>query len=233
MNMIDKLKSNTNKDDQVIKIAPSILSADMVKLNDQIKTVEQAGAHLIHIDVMDGHFVPNLTFGPLMVEAVRRITDLPLDVHLMIENPGTYIKDYIDAGANILTIHQEASTHLHRDIAQIKQLGAMAGVSLNPSTSEQTLEYVIDVLDLVLVMSVNPGFGGQKFIPAVLKKFSWLKEQRNDLLLEIDGGIDPQTAKLAVNAGANVLVAGNAVFGKSDVGSAVKELINSVNSLTA
>ena len=217
----------------MIKIAPSILSADMVKLNDQIKTVEQAGAHLIHIDVMDGHFVPNLTFGPLMVEAVRRITDLPLDVHLMIENPGTYIKDYIDAGANILTIHQEASTHLHRDIAQIRQLGAMAGVSLNPSTSEQTLEYVIDVLDLVLVMSVNPGFGGQKFIPAVLKKFSWLKEQRNDLLLEIDGGIDPQTAKLAVNAGANVLVAGNAVFGRSDIGSAVKELINSVNSLTA
>ena len=215
----------------MIRIAPSILSADIVKLETQVKTVADNGAHLIHIDVMDGHFVPNLTFGPKMVEAVRRITELPLDVHLMIENPGSSIKAYADAGADILTIHQEASIHLDRDISRIKDFGIKAGVSINPSTSEKTLQYVINKIDLVLVMSVNPGFGGQKFIPQVLHKFSWLKEQNENLLLEIDGGIDPITAKEAVKAGANVLVAGNAIFGKADIGKATRDLISSANSI--
>lgn len=215
----------------MIKIAPSILSADISKLREQIEEVEKAGAHYIHIDVMDGHFVPNLTFGPIMVETVRKITNLPLDVHLMIDDPGSSIGNYIDSGADILTVHQEACIHLDRVINRIKENGIKAGVAINPATSEKSLEYVINDIDLVLVMSVNPGFGGQKFIRSVLPKFKWLREQNPNLILEIDGGVSPETTPEIVNAGANLLVAGNAVFKQSNIGQAVKTILSAANSI--
>lgn len=217
----------------MIEIAPSILSADISKLREQIEEVEKAGAHYIHIDVMDGHFVPNLTFGPIIVETVRKITNLPLDVHLMIENPGLYIGNYVDSGADILTVHLEACTHLDRVIQRIKEYGIKAGVAINPSTPEKSLEYVINDLDLVLVMSVNPGFGGQKLIRNVLPKFKWLREQNPNLILEIDGGVSPETAPEIAKAGANLLVAGNAVFKQSNIGRAVKTILSAANSIFA
>ena len=214
----------------MIKIAPSILSADFGRLGEEVKAVENAGADWIHVDVMDGHFVPNITIGPLVVEAVRKATRLPLDVHLMIENADRYIKDFVDAGADIITVHVEACSHLHRTIQLIKSLKAKAGVVLNPATPLFTLDEILSEVDLVLLMSVNPGFGGQKFIPSVLDKIKLLREtiDRCDkaIDLEVDGGVKAENAKLIKSAGANVLVAGSAVFGSKDYKKTIKQLRN-------
>jgi ribulose-phosphate 3-epimerase len=199
-----------------IKIMPSVLSADFRRLGQEIEEVEKAGADGIHLDVMDGRFVPNITIGPFIVEAVRQTTTLPLDVHLMIVEPERYLGDFAHAGADILSVHQEACPHLHRTIQQIKQLGKRAGVVLNPSTPLSTLEEVLPAVDLILLMSVNPGFGGQTFIEASVDKVRRLRrlldEHGAHAELEIDGGIDPQTAPRVVTAGATMLVAGSAVF---------------------
>ncbi len=199
-----------------IKIAPSILSADMTRLGEQITGAAAAGADMIHIDVMDGRFVPNITFGPLIVEAVRRVTDLPLDVHLMIVEPEKYVEAFAHAGADTLTVHVEASPHLHRTLQHIRSLGARAAVALNPHTPVVMLESVWDLLDQVLIMTVNPGFGAQKFIPAALAKITQVRQQSEahgfDIDVQVDGGISPTTVGQVVGAGANVLVAGNAIF---------------------
>lgn len=200
-----------------VQILPSILSADFRCLGQQIAEVEQAGADRIHVDVMDGRFVPNITIGPLVVEAARKSTSLPLDVHLMIVEPERYLADFASAGADIILVHQEACPHLHRTVEQIKQLDKQAGVVLNPSTSVTSLEEVIDMLDQVLIMSVNPGFGGQRFIASSTQKVRrlqrLLQERGAQAAIEIDGGIDPTTAPAVVAAGASLLVAGSAVFG--------------------
>ena len=202
------------------KISPSILSADFTRLGDEIKAVEQAGADYIHIDVMDGHFVPNITIGPMIVEAVKRVTDLPLDVHLMISDPDNFIDDFAKAGANILTVHAETVKHLHRTVQYIKEKGVSPGVSLNPATPLDILEYVLDDLDLVLLMTVNPGFGGQKFIPAVIPKIKRLRDmvdKRNlKTEIEVDGGIGPDSISPVSSAGADVFVAGSAIFYSED-----------------
>lgn len=204
-----------------IKIAPSILSADFAKLGAEIQDVERAGADWIHVDVMDGHFVPNITIGPLIVEAIRPHTSLPLDVHLMIENPDAYIPSFVQSGADIITVHQEACPHLHRTIYQIKELGVKAGVVLNPATSLELIKPIIQDLDLILLMTVNPGFGGQAFIPAVLQKIKACRELLDEhnlshIDIEVDGGVNSVTAKQCVEAGANVLVAGSAIFNQAD-----------------
>src|SRR5687768_10385513 len=216
--------------DQVL-IAPSILSADFGRLAEEVRAVEAAGADWIHVDVMDGRFVPNITIGPPVVAALRKATKLPLDVHLMIVEPERYVEAFVEAGANVVTVHCEASTHLERVLRQIQAAGAQAGVSLNPHTPEDHLKYVLDAIDLVLVMSVNPGFGGQKFIPGVLKKIEALRgmieKSGRSIDLEVDGGIKPGTARDVVAAGADVLVAGNAVFAPGrdgDYGSAIRAL---------
>jgi ribulose-phosphate 3-epimerase len=197
-----------------VHIAPSILSADFGRLADEVRAVEQAGADWIHVDVMDGRFVPNITIGPPVVEAIRAATRLPVDVHLMIVEPERYLDAFAKAGADGLTVHVEACTHLHRTLQHIRGLGKRAGVVLNPATHQSTLEYVLDTTDLVLVMSVNPGFGGQSFIPEVLPKVEAIDRMIGDrpILIEIDGGITPETAAQATRAGARVLVAGTAVF---------------------
>ncbi|MCH1623827.1 ribulose-phosphate 3-epimerase [Fredinandcohnia quinoae] len=204
----------------MIKIAPSILSANFSKLAEEIIDVENGGADYIHIDVMDGHFVPNITIGPLIVEAVRPITSLPLDVHLMIENPDQYIPAFAKAGADYISVHVEACPHLHRTIQLIKSFGVKAGVVLNPATSLQSILHIIDDIDLVLLMTVNPGFGGQAFIKSVLPKIqeiSGLVKERNlSIEIEVDGGVNEETAKLCISAGANVLVAGSAVYNQTD-----------------
>lgn len=212
-----------------VKLFPSILSADFRCLGQQIAAVEQAGADGIHVDVMDGRFVPNITIGPLIVEAARQSTSLPLDVHLMIVEPDRYLGDFARAGADMLSVHQEACPHLHRTIQQIKQLGKKAGVVLNPSTSLATVEDVLDDLDFILIMSVNPGFGGQSFIEASVEKVRRLRrliEERGARTeIEIDGGIDAKTAPRVVAAGATMLVAGSAVFrAPGGAGAGVKQL---------
>src|SRR5689334_19067913 len=197
-------------------IAPSILSADFAKLGEEVRAIDEAGADWIHIDVMDGHFVPNLTIGPGVVRAIRPNTQKPFDVHLMISPVDNFLDAFAEAGADRITVHPEAGPHVHRSIQHIKSLGKMAGVSLNPATPAKALDYLLEDLDLVLVMSVNPGFGGQKFISSQLRKIEAIAtrvaKENLATLIEVDGGIDPETAPLAVNAGANVLVAGTAVF---------------------
>lgn len=199
-----------------VAIAPSILASDFARLGEEIAAVTEAGADYIHVDVMDGHFVPNLTIGPAVIRAVRSASALPFDVHLMIAPVDPFIEEFKAAGADILTVHPEAGPHLHRTIQRIKTVGAKAGVALNPATPASAIEAIIDELDLVLVMSVNPGFGGQKFIESQLKKIevvrAMIDRSGRDILLEVDGGVDSTTAPKAIAAGANMLVAGSAVF---------------------
>ncbi|MEH7481841.1 ribulose-phosphate 3-epimerase [Neobacillus drentensis] len=212
----------------MVKIAPSILSADFSKLGEEIIAVEKGGADYIHVDVMDGHFVPNITIGPLIVEAIRPITKLPLDVHLMIENPDQYIEAFAKAGADFITVHVEACRHLHRTVQNIKSFGIKAGVVLNPATPVESIQHIIGDIDMVLLMSVNPGFGGQKFIPEVLPKIKKVKEMAEqkglEIEIEIDGGVNSETAKLCMEAGANVLVAGSAIYNEEDYAKAISQI---------
>ena len=209
-------------------IAPSILSADLGNLSSEILDIEAGGADYVHIDVMDGHFVPNITWGTPIVKAAKKITSLPLDVHLMIMNPAQYVESFAEAGADIIGIHIEIDNHAQRTLTQIRELGKKSCITLNPQTGIDSIEYLLDDLDQILIMSVNPGFGGQKFLPLVLPKVEALREriQKRGLKIdiEIDGGISPTTAQSAVNAGANVLVAGAAVFGKEDRAKAISAI---------
>ncbi len=208
-----------------ILISPSILSADFARLADEIKAVEEAGADMLHLDIMDGHFVPNITFGPPVVESIKSVATVPLDVHLMIENPDDYIDDFASVGADILTIHVEACTHLQGTLSRIRKKGIKAAVSINPSTPVESLKYVVDDLDMVLVMSVNPGFSGQKFIPQVMEKISHTRRLVGEGIdIQVDGGVTPANAARVVDAGANVLVAGSAVFSTDDYGKAISAL---------
>lgn len=211
-----------------MKIAPSLLSADFLRLGEEVRRAAAAGADWLHVDVMDGRFVPNITVGPLVVEALRRETDLPLDVHLMIAEPERYVEAFARAGASVITVHVEASVHLQRTLQRIRELGCRAGVALNPHTPPEAVRYVLDSADLVLAMTVNPGFGGQAFLPGVLPKVAmlrdWCRERSLPLDIEVDGGIAPATAGSAAAAGANVLVAGSAVFGRGDVAAAIADL---------
>ncbi|NPA49881.1 MAG: ribulose-phosphate 3-epimerase [Thermodesulfobacteria bacterium] len=210
----------------MIKLAPSILSADFGRLAAEIEAVEAAGADVIHIDVMDGHFVPNLTIGPAVVKAIRPVTTLPFDVHLMITNPDDFLEDFAKAGADWLSVHVETCPHLHRTISRIKELGKKAGVVLNPATSLSALDYILEEVDYVLIMSVNPGFGGQKFIPSALRKVRELRallaSRGLDIPIEIDGGINLETVAEVVKAGAEILVAGSAIFGTKDYATTIK-----------
>jgi len=213
----------------MVRIAPSILSADFLHLEREIKALEDAGADQIHIDVMDGHFVPNLTMGFMVIEAIKRVAKLPLDVHLMITDPSCYIESYINSGADLLTIHVESSLHLERDIKEIKKRGKKAGVALNPSTHENALTYVIGDVDLVLVMSVNPGFGGQSFLPSAVNKIGNIKSMlkaagNNHCMISVDGGVTDKTAKSCLDAGATCLVAGSYIFKSRDYHQAIKNL---------
>ncbi len=209
-------------------IAPSILSADFTKLGEEVKAVEAAGADVIHVDVMDGHFVPNITMGPLVVKAVKKITSLPVDVHLMISDPDKYIEAFSNAGADWITVHVEACTHLHRTLTAIKELGKKAGAVLNPATSLSSLDYVLKEVDLVMLMSVNPGFGGQSFVESTLGKISQLRsllDQHNPSAgIEIDGGVSPDTIAKIAAAGANIFVAGSAIYGCDEYGPVINEL---------
>ena len=215
-------------DSRTIELAPSILSADFTRLGEQLAVVEQAGADIIHVDVMDGHFVPNISIGPFIVEWVRRATRLPIDAHLMIENPDQYIGAFARAGANMISVHPEATYHLHRTLNYIRQSGCQAGAVLNPATPLAAIEEVLGEVDYVLVMSVNPGFGGQKFIASTLDKLrrlrALIRERRVPVRIEIDGGIVVENAAEVVAAGAEMLVAGSAIFGQADPAAALREL---------
>ncbi len=214
-------------------IAPSILSADFARLGAEIRAVEEAGADWIHVDVMDGHFVPNITIGPLVVEAARRVTSLPMDVHLMIDDADAYLEDFVRAGSDYLTVHVEACTHLQRTLARIRELGAKAGVCLNPATPLCALDHVLPDVDLVLLMSVNPGFGGQAFVPQVLEKIRRLRGLLDGLgrpvLLEVDGGIKVDNIGEVAAAGVDVFVAGSAVFGSDDYQAVIQRMRRAID----
>lgn len=211
----------------MIKLAPSLLSADFARLGDEIAKAERGGADWLHIDVMDGHFVPNITIGPPVVRSIRKVSALPFDVHLMIENSERYIDDFAAAGADIITVHWEACAHIHRTVSKIKELGKKAGISINPATSPEVLRTMLPEADLVLVMSVNPGFGGQRFIPASLDKVAWLKSMREGagycFEIEVDGGVSLENAGALAEAGATVLVAGSSIYGAPSVEDRVRE----------
>ncbi|NPD44881.1 ribulose-phosphate 3-epimerase [Lentimicrobium sp. S6] len=216
------------------KISPSLLSADFVNLERDIKMLEKGGAHLLHVDVMDGHFVPNITIGPPVVKAIKKVASIPLDVHLMIENPGLYVDDFIKAGSDYVTVHVEAAPHLHRVIQQIKAGGAKAGVSLNPHTSLSTIENVLGDIDMVLIMSVNPGFGGQSFIPQSLDKIRKLKAMLKEhgvehVEIEIDGGVKLDNIKEVSDAGVDVFVSGSGIFGAADPQDMIQQMIKEIN----
>jgi len=217
-----------------MKIAPSILSADFVRLGDELGKIEDAGADMIHIDVMDGHFVPNITIGPFIVEAVRKATSLPLDVHLMIDRPDDYVSAFADAGADIITVHVEAATHLHRTIQQIKEKGKKAGVSLNPSSPLIMTECILEYVDLLLIMSVNPGFSGQKFIPSALEKIREARRMLDKIgskaYLEVDGGIKLDNIAEVASAGADMFVSGSGVFGTQDYKKTIEEMKKRISS---
>lgn len=216
----------------MVRLAPSILSADFSKLGEQVAIIEEAGAHLIHVDVMDGHFVPNISYGATVMKSLCGKTKLHFDVHLMIENPDRYIEDFVTDNTEFISVHQEACPHLHRSIQNIKSLGVKAGVALNPGTSLSTLDYILEDVDMVLVMSVNPGFGGQKFIPSVVEKVRMLSEIRKNTGLkfeiEMDGGLDLNNFKTATDEGVEIVVAGSAVFGAEDINSRVKEFLKNM-----
>ncbi len=216
-----------------VRIAPSILSADFARLAEEVAQVEQAGADLLHVDVMDGHFVPNLTVGPPIVEALRKVTKLTLDVHLMMTNPDAFIADFVSAGADYVTVHVEACPHLHRTVQSIKECGAKAGVTLNPATSLHVTEEILPDADLLLIMSVNPGFGGQQFIPASLQKIArarqLLQRTGSQALLEVDGGVKVENAPKIVKAGADILVAGSAIFRSGDYAATIQGLRRAAN----
>lgn len=213
----------------MIQLAPSILSADFSKLEEDVKAIERGGAHLIHVDVMDGHFVPNISFGASVMKSLLGKTDVPFDVHLMIEDPDKYLEDFLTPNTEYITVHQEACVHLHRTIQHIKDKGVKAGVSLNPATPLETLDYILQDVDMVLLMSVNPGFGGQSLIPQVLDKvreLARIKKERNlDFLIEIDGGVKLDNVKEVVDAGVEIVVAGSAVFKADDIEARTKEFV--------
>lgn len=203
------------------KIAPSLLSADFANLKDEIKKIENGGADYLHLDVMDGIYVPNITFGPPVIKKLRAVTNIPFDVHLMIDRPERYIKDFVDAGADLITVHEEATIHLHRAIQEIKSHGIMAGVSLNPATPLENIEYILEDIDLVLIMTVNPGFGGQSFIESMKDKIKKLRkiidERGLNIIIEVDGGVKLENAREILDCGANLLVAGSDIFSAEDI----------------
>lgn len=214
----------------MIKIAPSLLSADFSNLIKDIKKLEEGNADYLHLDVMDGIYVPNITFGPPVIKKIKKITDLPFDIHLMIDRPERYIEDFVNAGADIITVHQESTIHLHRTIQMIKSFGIKAGVTLNPSTPLSTLKYIMDDIDLILIMTVNPGFGGQSFIPAMKEKIAnarkMIDERELDILLEVDGGIKLENAKKIIELGADLLVVGSGIFDANDIPNRIREFKN-------